>query len=144
MVRLVRETRHKGVPPSTESGLRSAWKYWTLFLRQFYPRTSPWRDGRDANSGRDPVGYERETFLVSHFIIWSHLHSVKARGRLVPQPKSSLNRAVAVMRCHTARGIRMIPTSAVADVLKGLHRKYVEEHGPEGLFVRHKQPFTRN
>ena len=54
-----------------------------------------------------------------------------------------MNRALAVRRVHDTRGIVMVPSRATDAVLRGLLRAYVEEHGPEGLLVRHKQPFTR-
>lgn len=129
------------MPQTTATQDRSAWKAWKQYCKSL--KTSPWRDDPDANSGRDAIGHGRETYLLAGFLIWSHMTMPARGGRLVPQPQSAMNRVTAIRRIHDREGWKMVPSSALQTVLKGLLRIYVEENGPEGLLVRHKQPFSR-
>lgn len=109
--------------------------------------TSPWRTDVAANSGADPVGYEEEVYLVCMALILMYSW-MKPRSRADPaaDPRSAVKKLQAVRRIHRQRWppIEMVPMSAVANVLKGMMREYIDTHGFRSLVPRRKLPLTNS
>ena len=109
--------------------------------------TSPWRTDVAANSGADPKGYEEEVYLVCMALILMYSW-MKPRSRADPaaDPRSAVKKLQAVRRIHRQRWppIEMVPMSAVANVLKGMMREYIDKHGFRSLVPRRKLPLTNS
>ena len=59
------------VPEGTKAKDRLAWFRWCAFCKLVTAGgISPWRTDTAANSGDDPVGHDRETRLLSAFLIY--------------------------------------------------------------------------
>jgi len=59
-----------GIPTATLSRDALAWRRWTEFCAGM--RTQPWRLDRNAHSGADPVGFDRESRLLCAFLIYCY------------------------------------------------------------------------
>jgi hypothetical protein len=78
------------VPDGTRKKDVLAWQRWSMFCSGL--GTTPWRMDRDAHSGADPVGFDRETRLLTAFLLHCH-EIVKPRSAkdLAAKPDSILN-----------------------------------------------------
>jgi len=127
------------VPDGTRKKDVLAWQRWSMFCSGL--GTTPWRMDRDAHSGADPVGFDRETRLLTAFLLHCH-EIVKPRSAkdLAAKPDSILNQVLAVRRIHLRRNVSMIPTSQLAAVLRGITSEFIAEHGYEALLPARKDP----
>jgi hypothetical protein len=94
-----------------------------------------------ANSGADPVGFDREARLLAAFLL--HCVSIiapRSRSSAAAQPDSALNMVKAVRRIHKRRGIFMVSTAQLTAVMKGLMVEHIAEHGYESLLPHRKEP----
>ena len=106
--------------------------------------TSPWRTDRNANSGVDPIGHQREVLLLVNFLIWRY-QSMRPRARdaVAPKPQSALAAVMAVRRVRRLqRDIELASTRLIGLALKGLLRDFVHHHGSDALLPSRKQPMT--
>ena len=58
------------VPDGTGKKDVLAWQRWSMFCSGL--GTTPWRMDRDVHSGADPVGFDRETRLLTAFLLHCH------------------------------------------------------------------------
>ena len=94
-----------------------------------------------ANSGADAVGHDRETRLLSAFLIWcNELIEPRAKAHAASHPTSAYNMVASVRRVHKRRNITMVSSQQLATVLKGMLTEHISEHGFESLLPHRKEP----
>ena len=127
------------VPEGTRKKDALAWQRWSSFCSGL--GTAAWRMDRDAHSGADPVGFDRETRLLTAFLLHCH-EIVKPRSAkdLAAKPDSFLNQVLAVRRIHLRYNVQMIPTSQLTAVLHGITSEFIDENGYEALLPARKDP----
>ena len=132
-----------GVPLGTLKKDRLAWERWCTFCRLVSAEgISPWRMDAAANCGDDPVGHDRETRLLTAFMIWCR-EIIPARSKGVgaeSKPTSAYNMVAGVRRVHKRRNIIMVNCTQLTAVLKGLMTEHIAEHGYESLLPHRKEP----
>ena len=130
------------VPEGTKTKDRLAWFRWCAFCKLVTAGgISPWRTDKAANSGEDPVGHDRESRLLSAFLIYCREVILPRSGSdKASKPTSAYNMVAGVRRIHKRRNIIMVNCTQLAAVLKGLMAEHVEEHGYESLLPHRKEP----
>ena len=109
--------------------------------------TTPLRADAAANAGFDMDGHSRETLLLAIAVPWVYEH-MQGRRRdasgvlLPPLPSSVLNVLRNVRRAHKRLGITMAPLTLAVQATERLIQRYRDEHGPEALQPRRKEPLT--
>jgi len=104
-------------------------------------QTQPWRLDRNAHSGADPAGFDRESRLLYAFLICCN-ELVQPRSRMLKaaKPDSAFKMIDGVRSCHRCAGIFMVSTKQPTTVIKGIKAKHIKEHGPESLLSDRKDP----
>jgi hypothetical protein len=130
------------VPLGTLAKDRLAWTRWCKFCSLVTDAgISPWRLDAAAHSGADAVGHDRETRLLSAFLLWcNELIEPRAHAHTASHPTSAYNMVAAVRRVHRRRNITMVSSQQLATVLKGLLTEHIAEHGFESLLPQRKEP----
>ena len=130
------------VPLGTLAKDRLAWSRWCKFCSLVTAGgISPWRMDAAANSGADAVGHDRETRLLSAFLLWcNELIEPRANAQAASHPTSAYNMVAAVRRVHRRRNITMVSSQQLSTVLKGLMTEHIAEHGYESLLPHRKEP----
>ena len=130
------------VPPGTADKDRLAWDRWCTFcLLVSDTGISPWRMDADAHRGDDPIGFDRETRLLSAFLIYCHgIIQPRSNSSAAAKPSSAYNMVAAVRRIHKRRGIIMVSSAQLSAVLKGIMVEHIAEHGYESLLPHRKEP----
>jgi integrase len=94
-----------------------------------------------ANSGTDPVGHDRETRLLTAFMIWCReVIPPRSKDSKASKPTSAYNMVAGVRRIHKRRNIAMVNCTQLTAVLKGLMSEHIAEHGCESLLPHRKEP----
>ena len=133
-----------GRPAGTRRQQRSDWKHWAAWCAHL--GVSPWRLDSQANAGLDPVGAQREAFILAGGLrfIYNRMQP-RCRADPAPQPQSALNVILGVRRMHKDKGHPMVAMPMVGAIVKGLMRRLQEEYGvshPDLLLPKRKEPFT--
>ena len=133
-------------PENTADNEASSWRrYWEPYCRLM--GTTPLRADAAANAGFDMDGHSRETLLLAIAVPWVYEH-MQGRRRdasgvlLPPLPSSVLNVLRNVRRAHKRLGITMAPLTLAVQATERLIQRYRDEHGPEALQPRRKEPLT--
>ena len=134
----LQEHLQSSAPGSTLSSEKSAWKWWTRWCT--FMGTTPFRTDAQANLGIDLAGARREALLQAASLPWI-LARMKARGRASPLPRSAFNVVLHVRRVHKRMGYPLVQIYQVQQTLDSLMHAYCEEHGPEFLLPKRKDPF---
>ncbi|MEM7516419.1 MAG: hypothetical protein AAF368_05810, partial [Planctomycetota bacterium] len=139
----VREAAALATPASTTRTNNSHWGYWLVYCRKM--NTSPFRVDRRANSGTDEAGFQREVLLLCGFLIWRYENMLpRSSSSPAPKPQSAMNSVLAVRRVHRdLHNVEMVSTRKLGRVLKGLLRRFVQEHGADALLPDRKEPMLR-
>jgi hypothetical protein len=129
-----------GIPPNTLNRDDLAWRRWTMFCA-LVP-TQAWRLDRNAHSGADPAGFDRESRLLCAFLVWCYLDEIKPRSKSskAAKPASSWKMVDGVRSVHRRAGIYMVSTRQLTSVMKGLTAAHIKEHGSESLLPDRKDP----
>jgi hypothetical protein len=132
-----------GVPDGTLDKDDLSWRRWERFCRT--AGTTPWRMNREAHSGADPLGYERECRLLCAFLIWCY-DDIQPRSKSSPAPKpeSAYAMVCGVRRIHRRHNVTMVSCSQLSAVLKGITQSFIREHGAEALLPHRRQPLGPN
>ena len=97
-----------------------------------------------ANIGLDPIGHQRETFLMATALIKFHMHMSPQRKQDVQGlPQSAMNIILGVLREHRRQGITPPVTKGLRNTLKGMIRKFVRRFGPRRMIPRRARPMQR-
>jgi hypothetical protein len=127
------------VPATTMRRDALAWKRWTEFCRLV--RTQPWRLDRNAHSGADAAGFDRESRLLCAFLIWCYdLIQPRSKSAAAAKPSSAYQMVDGVRRCHRRAGIFMVSTKQLTMIMNGITAAHVAEHGSESLLPQRKDP----
>jgi len=104
-------------------------------------RTQPWRLDRNAHSGTDPVGFDRESRLLCAFLVCCY-ELIQPRSRMpkAAKPASAFKMIDGVRSCHRRAGIFMVSTKQLTIVMKGITAEHIKEHGSESLLPKRKDP----
>jgi integrase len=128
-----------GVPEGTLEKDDLAWRRWETFCT--LAATSPWRLDRNAHSGADTAGCERESKLLCAFLIWSYdLITPRSRTSSAPKPSSAYAMVAGVRRVHKRHHIDMVSSGQLSAVLRGITAAHIREHGSESLLPHRKEP----
>ena len=116
---------------------------WSAYCRTL--GTSPWRDDAAANSGADPIGFQRENVLLINFLI--HTQQViqcrpAGSNRTAAKPDSAMAYIFAVRRVFKANMIPLISLVTVTRALQSISRSYLQQFGQHALTPRRAAPFT--
>ena len=127
------------VPANTLKRDALAWRRWTEFCA-LVP-TQPWRLDRNAHSGADAVGFDRESRLLCSFLVWCYdIIQPRSKSSKAAKPASAYNMVDGVRRVHRRAGIFMVSTKQLTMVLNGITAAHVAEHGSESLLPNRKNP----
>ena len=107
--------------------------------------TTPWRTDMAANSGADPDGYAEEVYVAAMGVVLMY-DEMRPRAHVDPaaDPRNATKKYGAVIRIHSCLWppVKMVPTSVVANVVKGMMRVFIDRHGFKSLIPRRKLPLT--
>lgn len=133
-----------GVPETTLLKDDLAWSRWETFCALVGSSGTPaWRTDRDANSGLDPAGYDRESRLLCAFLLWCYeIIQPRSKSDAAANPQSAFNMVAAVRRIHRRHLIDMVSCAHLSAVLKGLTLHHIKEHGPESILPNRKEPIS--
>jgi hypothetical protein len=116
---------------------------WSAYCRSL--GTSPWRDDAMANSGADPIGFQRENVLWINFLIHTQ-QRIDCRpagsNRTLAKPQSAMAHIFAVRRVFKANLIPLILLASVTRALQAICRDYLKQFGQHALTPRRAAPFT--
>ena len=124
---------------------KAAWRKWKRFLVRFghsTERNMLWRNDINANNGTDPIGFQREVFLLRAFLVDTH-RNMRPRRRTSKRakPRSSLNTVAGIRRIHKRAGIEMVGCSHLGVAIRGLNRQYMDAEGKNSaLLIERKEP----
>ena len=121
-----------GVPEATLLKDDLSWRHWVRYCR--LAGTSPWRMDRNAHSGADAAGFDRESRLLYAFLIWCY-DDIQPRPKAgpAPKPESAYAMVCGVRRIHRRQNVSMVSCTQLCAVLKGLTKAFILEHGAEAL-----------
>ena len=126
-------------PPSTLKRDALAWRRWTEFCA-LVP-TQSWRLDRNAHSGADAAGFDRESRLLCAFLVWCYdIIQPRSKSSKAAKPASAYQMVDGVRRVHRRGGIFMVSTKELTMMMNGLTAAYVAEHGSESLLPQRKNP----
>ena len=130
------------VPLGTLTKDRLAWARWCTFCKLVTEGgISPWRMDAAANSGDDPVGHDRETRLLTAFLIWCRETILpRSKTSAASKPSSAYNMVAGVRRIHMRRNVKLVTCTQLSVVLKALMAEHIAEHGYESLLPHRKEP----
>ena len=142
-VHLVRDVAMHSYKEGTTRAEMGHLKYWHSFCS--ICGLHHWRDDRDANSGRDIAGYQREVDILASFALDTAKIMPGRRGRQAGLPSSVANVVRGVRRAHEKpiRPVHMVPMKAVLTTLNGINQRYLEEYGCVKMIPRRAEPFHR-
>ena len=107
--------------------------------------TTPWRTDMAANSGADRDGYAEEVYVAAMGVVLMY-DEMRPRSHADPaaDPRNATKKYGAVIRIHSCLWppVKMVPTSVVANVVKGMMRVFIDRHGFKSLIPRRKLPLT--
>jgi hypothetical protein len=127
------------VPEGTMKRDTLSWKRWTVFCRLV--RTQTWRLDRNAHSGADAAGFDRDSRLLCAFLIWFYdLIQPRSKDSPAAKPSSAYQMVDGVRRCHRRAGIFMVSTKQLTMIMNGITAAHVAEHGSESLLPQRKDP----
>jgi len=128
-----------GISKATLSRDALAWRRWTEFCAGVPTQT--WRLDRNAHSGADPVGFDRESRLLCAFLICCY-ETIQPRSSKskAAKPASAFKRIDGVRSVHRRAGIFMVSTKQLTMVMKGITAEHMKEHGSESLLPERKDP----
>jgi len=104
-------------------------------------RTQPWRLDRNAHSGTNPVGFDRESHLLCAFLVYCY-ELIQPRSRMpkAAKPASAFKIIDGVRSCHRRAGIFMVSTKQLTTAMKEITAEHIKEHGSESLLPERKDP----
>ena len=128
-----------GVPETTLLKDDLSWRRWVRYCR--LAGTSPWRMDRNAHSGADAAGFDRESRLLCAFLIWCY-DDIQPRSKSdpAPKPESAYAMVCGVRRIHRRHNVSMVSCTQLSAVLKGLTKAFILEHGAEALLPARRDP----
>jgi len=128
-----------GIPRATLSRDALAWRRWTEFCAGVPTQT--WRLDRNAHSGADPVGFDRESRLLCAFLIYCYeIIQPRSKKSKAAKPASAFKMIDGVRSVHRRAGIFMVSTKQLTMVMKGITAEHIKEHGSESLLPERKDP----
>ena len=103
--------------------------------------TQPWRLDRNAHSGTNPVGFDRESHLLCAFLVCCY-ELIQPRSRMpkAAKPASAFKIIDGVRSCHRRAGIFMVSTKQLTTAMKEITAEHIKEHGSESLLPERKDP----
>ena len=142
-VHLVRDIAMHSYKEGTTRAEMGHLKYWHSFCSIRGLRH--WRDDRDANSGQNIAGYQREVDILASFALNTAKIMPGRRGRQAGLPSSVANVVQGVRRAHEnlIPPVHMVPMKAVQTTLNGINQRYLEEYGYAKMIPRRAEPFHR-
>ena len=103
--------------------------------------TPVWRLDRNAQSGADAVGFDRESRLLCAFLIWCYdLIQPRSKKDKAARPASAYKMVDGVRSIHRRKGICMVSTKQLTAVLNGITTAHVKERGADSLLPERKNP----
>ena len=115
--------------------LGSNWDWWEKWCNKW--DTPAVRDCNHATATQ--TERDREAFLLDgagpFFLL-----TMKARGRMWPQPDSAMKVLEGIRRVHSTWGYEMPPLTSARKVIQGIKRQYVLMHGPESIMPHRQEP----
>jgi hypothetical protein len=129
----------KAAPSTTRKSNASHWRFWCAHTTN--PGTAALRGDLAANCGLDVNGHKREVFIMATLVIARYTNMRARRAGGFSKPQSAMNSLSAVIRCHKPHGITMARAPLVSELLRGLQREFVAEHGADALEPTRKEPF---
>jgi len=106
-----------GIPKATLNRDSPAWKRRTEFCTGV--QTQPWRLDRNAHSGADPVGFDRESRLLCCAFLISCYEMIQPRSKIpkAAKPASAFKMIDSVRSCHRRASIFMVSTRQLTMVI---------------------------
>ena len=140
-VHLVRDIAMHSYKEGTTRAEMGHLKYWHSFcsIRGLHH----WCDDRDANSGKNIAGYQREVDILDSFALNTAKVMPGRCGRKAGLPSSVANVVCGVQCVHEKLipPIYMVPMKAVPTTLNGVNQRYREEYGYAKMIPRRAEPF---
>ena len=128
-----------GIPDGTLKVDNLAWRRWSEFVDIL--KTPAWRLDRQAHSGADPAGFDRESMLLCAFLIWCYdIIQPRSKNDPAPKPQSCYNMVSGVRRIHRRANVDMVSCQQLSAVMKGITAQHIIEHGAESLLPERKEP----
>ena len=140
-VHLVRDVAMHSYKEGTTRAEMGHLKYWHSFYSVRGLRH--WCNDRDANSGQNIAGYQREVDILASFALDTAKIMPGRRGRQGDLPSSAANVVRGVRRAHEKLipPVHMVPMKAVQTTLSGINQQYREEYGYAKMIPRRAEPF---
>ena len=115
-----------------------AWERWCWYCARM--GTPPLRDGLLDGAAASALTQQRETVLLSGFLLLMADTMTGRGGKGSAKPTSAFQMVLAVRRIHDRMGARFEVLPGVRKVFDSIVKTYVDTHGAEALMPRRKEP----